>query len=289
MIVDGPGGRPLEVHVHGPQDGRAVLFHHGTPGGPRPLPGQVELGAERGLRHVLYARPGYAGSARAPDRAVADCAADAAAVLDALGIETCLTAGWSGGGPHALACAALLGGRVRAAATLAGVAPSDAAGLDWMAGMGQENLEEFGAALEGEVALRPYLEAQLPLLRTITGGQLAGALGDLIDEADRRVLHGGAADVLAEMFHDALAPGIDGWHDDDLAFVRPWGFDLAGITVPVTVWQGGQDRMVPSPHGPWLVGHLPTARARFDDAHGHVSLVTDDYGAVLDDLLERAG
>ena len=102
------------------------------------------------------------------------------------------------------------------------------------------------------------------------------------------MLVGGAAEALAAMFQQALAPGVDGWLDDDLAFVRPWGFDLDAIAVPVTIWQGGQDRMVPAPHGPWLADRVPGARARFDDAHGHISLVTDDYGAVLDDLLERA-
>jgi pimeloyl-ACP methyl ester carboxylesterase len=288
MMVDGPGGRPLDVRVSGPEGAPVVLLHHGTPGAPLPMPAQLELGAERGLRHVCYARPGCSGSARAEGRRVADCAADAAAVLDAVGADDCMTVGWSGGGPHALACAALLGDRVRAAATLAGVAPSDGEDLDWTAGMGQENIEEFGAARAGENALRPYLEGQLVALQTITGPQVADALGDLIDEADRRVLHGGAAEALAAMFRDALARGVDGWLDDDLAFVRPWGFELAAIAVPVTVWQGGQDRMVPAAHGPWLAARIPGAQARFDDAHGHVSLVTDDYGAVLDDLLARA-
>ena len=98
----------------------------------------VELGAERGLRHVVYLRPGYGDSERCPGRAVADCAADTAAIADWLGVERFYTAGRSGGGPHALACAALLPDRVIAAATIAGVAPEDAEGLDWLAGMGQE-------------------------------------------------------------------------------------------------------------------------------------------------------
>jgi pimeloyl-ACP methyl ester carboxylesterase len=130
MRVTTGDGRGLDVVVAGPPDGDVVLAHHGTPGSCMPMRAQVRAGAARGLRHVSYARPGYAGSDRAPGRTVADCAADAAAVLDALGVDACLTTGWSGGGPHALACAALLGDRVRSAATIAGVAPYDADGLD---------------------------------------------------------------------------------------------------------------------------------------------------------------
>jgi pimeloyl-ACP methyl ester carboxylesterase len=83
----------------------------------------------------------------------------------------------------------------------------------------------------------------------------------------------------------ALAGGFDGWIDDDLAFVRPWGFELEGISVPVTVWQGDLDLMIPASHGTWLVEHLPTAQARMPRGHGHISLVTEHRLQVLDWLL----
>jgi pimeloyl-ACP methyl ester carboxylesterase len=281
-------GRVLDIAVAGPADGAVVLFHHGTPGSPLLLGAQLRAGAERGLRHVAYARPGYAGSGRAAGRRIADCAADAAAVLDALGVVECVTIGWSGGGPHALACAALLRERVRAAATIAGVAPADAAGLDWMQGMGQENLEEFDAAVGGEATLLPYLRTEAADLAGVTGADLAAAFGDLVDDVDRAALTGEVADDLAAEIHDALRDDVWGWLDDDLAFLRPWGFDLDAIAVPVAIWQGGRDRMVPASHGPWLAEHVAGAHAHFDDRHGHVSLMTDDHGEVLDDLLALA-
>src|SRR5262249_44218842 len=146
-------GRALEVQSAGPPEGPAVLFQVGTPAAGILYPPLVELGSERGLRHIAYSRPGYGGSERRRGRTVADCSADVAAVADAFGIERFYTVGWSGGGPHALACAALLGERTIAAATLAGVAPRTAAGLDWTEGMGEENLAEFAATEAGAQAL----------------------------------------------------------------------------------------------------------------------------------------
>jgi pimeloyl-ACP methyl ester carboxylesterase len=213
--------------------------------------------------------------------------ADVACVLDALGAATCVTAGWSGGGPHALACAALLPDRVRAAATIAGVAPHDAEGLDWVAGMGEENIGEFGLAMQGAEPLLEFLEAEGAALRKMTGPDLAVGLGDLVDDVDRAALTGGTADGIAAQFHDGLRPGVLGWLDDDLAFVQRWGFDLGAIRVPVTIWQGSHDRMVPQPHGPWLAEHVAGATPRFDDRHGHISLLSEGYGDVLDDLLVR--
>ena len=143
VIVGAAGGRQLEALAGGPPDGLTVVLHNGTPAGLMPAPAIAAAAAERGLRLVLYARPGYEGSTPDPGRRVAAAAADLAAVLDALGIAEFVTVGWSGGGPHALACAALLPGRCLAAATMAGAAPYQAEGLDWWQGMGSENLAEF--------------------------------------------------------------------------------------------------------------------------------------------------
>jgi pimeloyl-ACP methyl ester carboxylesterase len=131
-------GRVLEVSVSGPEDGVPLICHHGTPGAALPWEPFVAAAAQRGLRHVEYSRPGYGASDRQAGRAVADCAADVTAILDALGAPRFYTYGWSGGGPHALACAALLGERVIKAASIAGVAPWESEGLDWLAGMGEE-------------------------------------------------------------------------------------------------------------------------------------------------------
>src|SRR5207245_7195047 len=156
---------------------------------------------------------------------------------------------WSGGGPHALATGALLSNRVIAMATIAGVAPYPAEGLDFLAGMGEENIEEFEAAVAGPEHLIPFKERAAPILREVTPDGVADALGDLIDDVDRSSLSGAFAEWMAELVHEALREGYWGWFDDDMAFVKPWGFDLAAIGVPVFVWQGGHDRMVPFAHG----------------------------------------
>ena len=289
-VLTTPDGRSLEVLTAGPPDGLPLLFHNGTPAGAVEYPPMTAAAAERGLRTVMYARPGYGQSTEQPGRTVADTVADAASVLDDLGADQFVTAGWSGGGPHALACAALLPGRCLAAASLAGVAPAQAPGLDWLAGMGPENIEEFGATAQGEAALTAYLTPAADELRRVTGEQVADSLGGLVSAADREVVSAEFADYLAAMFRAALSTGIAGWRDDDLAFLAGWGFPVeqAG-QVPVAVWQGTEDRMVPHPHGAWLAAHIPGVRAHLLAGEGHLTLAVRDYGAVLDDLLDLAG
>jgi pimeloyl-ACP methyl ester carboxylesterase len=288
MTVASRGGRELEVELDGPADGRVLIFHNGTPTAGRLFATHVEAGAERGLRHVTYSRPGYAESERDAGRSIADCAQDVRAITDALGAERVLVLGVSGGGPHALACAGLLGERVAAAATLASVAPWDAEGLDWLAGMGKENQEEFAAALAGDTELRAYLEREGAELARASGPELYAVLGDLVSEPDRAALTGDYADYLAGCVKAALASGVWGWFDDDIAFLRPWGFDLETITTPVTIWQGEQDRFVPSAHGAWLGQHVGSAHLELRPEHGHLSLQLDAYADVLEDLLARA-
>jgi pimeloyl-ACP methyl ester carboxylesterase len=288
MVVDLPDGRRLEVLVAGETTGLPLVFHWGTPGAAVLYPPMVEAARRRGLRTIVYSRAGYGESTARPGRAVADVAEDVEAVLAALGADTFVTAGWSGGGPHALACASLLPGRCLAAASIAGVAPFDAEGLDWTAGMGAENLKEFGAAVSGEPALTTYLRREAEALADVQGPDIAQALGDLVSEVDRRALTGEFAEFLAASFRKAVSGGIAGWRDDDLAFVRDWDFPLPGGT-PVALWQGDQDRMVPFAHGQWLAAHLPQARVHLLADHGHLSLVLDSYEAILDDLVALAG
>jgi pimeloyl-ACP methyl ester carboxylesterase len=288
MTVAAPGGRELEVLAAGPADGLPLVFHNGTPGGLVAFGPMTAAAAERGLRTVMYARPGYGASTPQPGRRVADAAADVAAVLDALDAEQFVSAGWSGGGPHALACAALLPQRCQGAASIAGVAPHDAAGLDWLAGMAGENVAEFGAATAGEAELTAFVTAGAADLRDVTAEQVAAALGDLASAADQDVLTGEFASYLAADFRAATAAGIAGWRDDDLAFITDWGFAL-GAGAPVTVWQGDQDMMVPFGHGKWLAANLPGARAHLVPGAGHLSLAVGQFGEILDDLLSVAG
>nr|WP_284290360.1 alpha/beta fold hydrolase [Angustibacter aerolatus] len=175
--VKTPDGRVLRVHDGG-GDGLPVVAHHGTPDSGGLLPPALRDAQQRGLRLISYDRPGYGGSTRQAGRTVASAAVDVAVLLDDLGLDTFVTWGSSGGGPHALACAALLPGRCLAAASVAGVAPYRAEGLDWLAGMGQDNLDEFGAAASGEATLRPWLE-------TARAGMLSGSTHEPCrDDAD---------------------------------------------------------------------------------------------------------
>jgi pimeloyl-ACP methyl ester carboxylesterase len=284
LSVHGDKERNVEVLVEGPDSGPVLIFHDGTPTAAVPFPPLSSPAAERGLRTVTFSRPGYAASTPQPGRSVASVVADTAAILDTLDEERFLTIGWSGGGPHALACAALLPNRCMAAATLASVAPYGVAGLDWLAGMGPENIEEFGAAIDGDERLNPYLEREAAVLREVTGSDVAAALGGLVSEVDKRALTGEYAEIMAETFRRAVSAGIAGWRDDDLAFTRPWGFDLSTIRVPVAIWQGDEDRMVPFAHGKWLAANIPGALARLLPGDGHLSLVTH-LESILDELL----
>jgi pimeloyl-ACP methyl ester carboxylesterase len=283
-----PDGRSLDVDVSGPDGATPLVVHHGTPGERSQYPPFADAAAAQGLRYVSYSRPGYGGSSRQPHRAVADCAADTAAVLAHLDADRCYTAGTSGGGPHALACAALLDDQVLACATVAGVGPFGAQDLDFLKGMGRENQEEFGAALAGPAALQAYLEREAESFADITGEQVAAALGDLVSPVDVAALTGDFAAYVAASFRQALANGIWGWFDDDLAFTRSWGFDLDRIGVPVVAWQGGQDRMVPFAHGQWLAAHLPTARAKLLPAEGHLSIAVEKFDQIIGELVATA-
>ena len=278
-------GRELEVVTAGPEDGTPLFVLHGTPGAADLFEPSVAAAAERGLRLVAYSRPGYGASDRHEGRTVADCAADVASIADALGFDRFHTIGGSGGGPHSLACARLLPERVISAATIASGAPFDAEGLDWTAGMGKENIDEFAAAQAGEAELRAFLEHEAESMAGAAGADIVKALGDLVSEVDARALTGEFGAYLAAQMEHSLSSGIWGWFDDDVAFVSDWGFDLDGIEVPVSLWHGAQDRFVPIAHGEWLARHVSGARVTMRDGDGHVSLVVDSYGEVLDDLL----
>jgi pimeloyl-ACP methyl ester carboxylesterase len=269
--IDLADGRTLDIDDPG-GDGALLLFHHGTPGSLVPLAAMRAEAERAGLRLVTYSRAGYGASSRQPGRSVADVVSDVEQVLGHLGVERCVTAGWSGGGPHALAMAALLPRRVTGALLIAGVAPWEAESLDFLAGMGEQNVEEFGAALEGEAALRPYLEREAVGLRDTDGPGIVMAMSTLLPEVDRALLTDEYGDWLAANCREGLRTGVDGWLDDDIAFTQPWGFDLASITVPTFIWQGDQDLMVPFAHGRWLADHVPGATAHLEAGEGHLSV-----------------
>ena len=280
-----PDGRQLDVFVEGRPKDMPLLYFHGTPSSGVPSAGMVSAITDRGLRYVAWSRPGYGDSTRKAGRSIADVADDAAAVLDWLGAERAYPFGWSGGGPHAMAVAARLPERIVAAATMGGVAPYPAEGIDWFEGMGPENIEEFGASLEGPEALIAFKERAWPQWRDITGAEVADAFGGLIDDVDRGSLTGDFAEDVAASSREGLRNGYWGWFDDDMAFNRPWGFELADIRVPVHIWQGGHDKMVPYAHGQWLAANCGSACPHLYPEHGHLTLVVDSIGPILDELI----
>ena len=282
-----PDGRTLRVLEAGREGGHAILVHNGTPCGRLLHDENIEDAESRGARLISWDRPGYGGSDRRAGRTVADVAADAVAVADALGAERFVTWGESGGGPHSLAVAALLPERCAAAASLAGVAPYDAEGLDWLADMGEDNVEEFSLALAGEAQLRPFLEQAREGILAASPEEIADEMQTLLSGPDRAMFSTEFAAYMKALFADGLAPGIEGWLDDDLAFSRDWGFDLAAIEIPVLLWQGEQDLMVPPAHGRWLAERIPGVEANIHPDEGHLTLIETRVPEVHAWLLER--
>ena len=280
-------GRALDVMLGGTGAGPALVAHHGTPSDATLWHDWDGVAEANGLRLIAISRPGYGLSTRRPGRRVVDVVDDVQTVLNQLAVPWFVTTGWSGGGPHALACAASLSDRCRAVSTLAGVGPYGVADLDFLAGMGPENHAEFGAAMESEPHLRAWLAANAEAMRHVTAASLAQELGGLVPQIDRDALNAGMSDRMADSTRRGLAGGFDGWVDDDLAFLKPWGFDVAGITVPTTVWQGDLDLMVPFAHGSWLTKHMPAATKREAIGHGHISLMAAYREAIVADLLAR--
>lgn len=268
--ISAKDGRKIRIYEAGPPDGVPVLVQRGTPQCALPYHRWVEDAQTRGIRLIGYARPGYGGSTAQPDRTVASAADDVAATAKELGLKRLLVWGVSGGGPHALACAALLPDLVVAAAALACVAPYPAEGLDYLAGMGETNIELFRAALKGRDACEQCVEGD-PLLRA-TPETLAQSLPTLLCPADADVLATDFADFVLRTIRDGCGESRAGWIDDEMAFVKPWGFELSGIQVPVLVMHGRRDLMVPFSHGKWLASRIPGAEHRLLPDDGHITV-----------------
>lgn len=249
-----------------------LIYHHGTPGAGPLHDDMLDPAKASDLRIVELVRPGYGNSTRDVGRTVADVVNLANDLADHLGFDRYVTMGWSGGGPHALANVALSPRRCVAAMTIAGVGMFNQPDLDFLNGMGQDNHDEFGAALKGEAEIRKYLEAGLNEMQQITGEQIVEMMGSLLPQEDRESLTGEFGENMAEIFRWAVHAGVDGWLDDDIAFVLPWGFELSQISCPVSIWQGATDLMVPFDHGKWLAKKIPHADVNLLDGHGHLSI-----------------
>jgi pimeloyl-ACP methyl ester carboxylesterase len=271
--VETANGRRLGVHEGGDPGGAPVVIHHGTPASGLPYARSEALAREQGIRLIGYDRPGYGDSTRLPGRSIADCAADVGAIADALGLDRYTSWGISGGGPHVLACAALCDDRLTAVASLAAVAPWNSDGLDWLAGMGESNVEEFDAVLAGETALRPLLDRDRAEMLAAAPNELVTVWESLLGDEDRSVLSEEFAAYILAAGALGLRDGVDGWLDDNLAFVESWGFEPESINRPVLLLHGADDRFVPVSHGRWLAARIPGVEARITDADGHLTLI----------------
>lgn len=280
-------GRTLDLLDNHHKSESAVLFHHGTPGNSTSWRAWIDELADGEMRAIAASRPGYSVSDRKQGRKVVDVVDDLSQILDEFEIKRFVSIGWSGGGPHALAMS--LDKRCVGVITLAGVGQYGQQDLDFLEGMGPENIEEFGISLKGEGPLRDWMNANAVGMQHVTGAGLREAFGGLIGKADKEVLAGDFAEDMASEMRRALAHGFDGWIDDDLAFVREWGFDLGAINIPVHLWQGDDDFMVPHSHSRWLASKIPTAKLNFIPENGHISLIVKHRDKIVTQLQQLIG
>jgi pimeloyl-ACP methyl ester carboxylesterase len=277
----------LRILEEGDPRGHPVFFLHGSPGSRLLFPGQVQEARRKSIRLIGHDRPGYGGSTPKPGRTVADEAADVSAIADALGIDRFAVYGHSGGGAPTLACAALLPKRVVAAASLAGVAPYPAEGLDWTAGMGELNVSDFHLMLSDRPAWEAKSAEDAAMLQQATPDGLIDYMSSLVSDVDRTFLTEEMASFLLRQGREGLRPGIAGAVDDALSGVQPWGFELSSIRVPLQLWHGAQDRFVPFAHGQWLAARLPHAEKHLEPSEGHLSLMVNRAPPVHDWLLSH--
>jgi pimeloyl-ACP methyl ester carboxylesterase len=273
--LETPDGRTLAYATWGNPDGFPVLSLHGTPGCRLNRWPNEDVYIRAGAYFVTHDRAGYGRSDRHRGRNVADEAADVEALADELGFDRFGVSGGSGGGPHVLACAALIPERVVRTVCTVGVAPFESPGLsedDWLAGMDPENVKEFRWAQAGEDVLTPELEQLQKQAEERVAVDPTALLGDFeLSESDRKQLaRPESIQVIRETMSEQAVNGVGGWVDDDLAFTQPWGFDVAAISVPVLIRYGLTDVLVPAAHGEWLAANVPGCIVDVDDTGGHL-------------------
>jgi pimeloyl-ACP methyl ester carboxylesterase len=267
--IELPDGRTLAYADRGPADGTPLVFHHGTPGsraGHHPDPRVYE---DTGVRAVTYDRAGYGLSDRLEGRDVAAVASDISELADELGFDRFAVMGVSGGGPHALACAALLSDRVTRAVVMVTPAPNDD-DFDFLGGMTQSNIDEFKAALVGPEVIAAYLAPYVETLRTRPEALLDELATELPQPDQETIARPEVREMLLESWHEATRQGAAGWMDDDIAFTKTWGFDLAKVAADVCIWQGELDVLSPQAHGRRVAEQLPNAMFELVEARGHM-------------------
>jgi pimeloyl-ACP methyl ester carboxylesterase len=280
------GGRELCVELAGEPDGTPIVVQPGEPMSRRLYGGWIADAERKGIRLIAIDRPGYGGSTPQPGYTVASGARDVGAIADALGYDRIGVWGISGGGPFALACAALLPELTVAAAAVASPAPYGVDGFDYFEGMGESNVEEYQLLVTDPEAARLDLAEGRQAILAATPEEFAASMESLLSPPDRAVLTSELLDWLVESFQVAVAPSLQGWWDDGASKMTDWGFSLGAIRVPVKIWHGRQDRFVPVQHGQWLASAVPIAEADISDRDGHLTMIAR-IGEVHDWLLKR--
>ena len=278
-------GRELCVEIAGEPDGKPILVHTGEPMSRHLYGGWIADAESKGIRLIGYDRPGYGGSTAHPGYTVASVAQDARVIAETLEHDRIGIWGISGGGPYALGCAALLPDVAVAVATVASLAPYGVEGFDYFAGMGESNVESFKLFFSDPEASRRHLREAREEVLAATPEQFAEMIKDLLSPVDAEVLTGDLARWNTETNQVAVSPGEQGWWDDGAAHLTPWGFDIRDIRVPVKIWHGRQDRMVPVQHGQWLAANVPGAEADISDRDGHLTMI-GRIGEIHDWLLQ---
>jgi len=267
--------------------GSPVFVLHGTPGARLLYHKHVEDARRRGIRLIGHDRAGYGGSTPKPGRTVANDAFDVAAIADDLGLDRFAVWGHSGGGPHALACAALLPQRVVAVSSLASPAPYPAEGIDYLAGMGEANAEDLRLLLSNQPAWEAKLAAEAPMMASATIEQTVEFIRSLLSDVDRAALTDDVAELLVSQAREGMRLGFEGLKDDNISGVKPWGFELSAIHVPLQLWHGEHDKFVPFSHGEWLARRLPKSDIHLEPTDGHVTLFSQRIPLVHEWLLSH--
>ena len=280
------GDRHVEYCLYNRGAARRALYQYGTPGTRWLSPQLIDAARSAGFELLVIDRPGYGRTSRWPGRRIVDVVDDVRAVLEGVGWERFAVWGGSGGAPHALAITAQLPHQVTACASVVGLAPYDAAGLDWYAGMSAGNVEEFQTAAQGEQAYRPLVERlAADAMASLEAGGIQVAGDYQLPEVDRHALAARHEEEdYLERMRLTYVDGVDGWLEDCLALTQPWGFDLSELTTPASVWYGTADVLASRAHHDYLLSRIPGAQRR-ELRGGHV-LNGEDLLAIYDWLAD---
>ncbi|KRC89481.1 hypothetical protein ASE25_07735 [Terrabacter sp. Root85] len=271
-----PDGRRLDVWLGGDPRGTPLVFFHGTPGGRL----QAALGdgaaSRAGVRLVAFSRPGYGGSTDGPTT-LTSVGTDAGSVADALGIDAFAVLGVSGGGPYAVAAAAVLPQRVRVVGVVAGIGP----------------LLELDPSAAADPAVRAALAGDLDEAVALQDGAMTDRGRGSGPGARAKVRVGGfVSPEILEPWTGSGRPGVPSYRGvsrDALAFTAGWDVDLGDVRAPVHLWYGDRDRTVGLEHGQWLHAHLPTSRLIVREGAGHLATLLAHWADVLTDLARDGG